>query len=192
MSDPKEVIHRHRPQLSIRVKQHFVSQRNIVEVQRQDFSIYRRLARWQRKSQNLVKELGWLYVRIMTFKWEVAENLGSKRCCHPKGVKHSKIEGCKTAGPARYPRPMAVSGDACDALRATRACVKRVEDVHAAIHQLLDRKDWGVNGEASGLIDNGTWNYDDVVPRKELLERKTALNIGRLMTILSSAGRPRP
>ena len=46
-----------------------------------------------------------------------------------------------------------------------------VEDVYAATHQLLDRKDWGVNGE-----------------------RKTALNIGRLMTmtILSSAGRPRP
>ena len=68
-----------------------------------------------------------------------------------------------------------------------------VEDVCAAIHQLLDRKDWGkrpgahecIDGAASGLIDNGTWNYDEVVPRKELLERKTALNIGRLMTILS-------
>ena len=149
--------------------------------------------------------------RIVTSKWEVAENLGAKRCCHPKGFKHSKIEGSKTAGTARYPRPMAVTiihslypslAESIPAMpvmpfeqheHAPNDAPPPTEEVYAAIHQLLDRKDWGkypgaqecIDGEANGLIDNGTWNYEEVVPRKELLERKTPLNIGRLMTILS-------
>ena len=65
--------------------------------------------------------------------------------------------------------------------------------IYAGIHHLIDRKDWGkhagaqecIDGEARGLISNGTWDYQEVVSRKELLARKEPLNIGRLMTILS-------
>ena len=68
------------------------------------------------------------------------------------------------------------------------------EALFAGICHLLDRKEWGkyagaqecIDREANGLVANGTWNYEDVVPRKELLDRKTPLNIGRLMTLLSS------
>ena len=134
--------------------------------------------------------------RIVTSKWEVAENLGARRCCHPKGFKHSKIEGSKTAGTARYPRAMAVTiihslypslAASIPAMpvmpfeqheHAPNDTPPPAEEVYAAIHQLLDRKDWEypgaqecIDGEANGLIDNGTWNYEEVVPRKELLER---------------------
>ena len=64
---------------------------------------------------------------------------------------------------------------------------------NAAIHQPIERKDWHKHagaqecndGKAKGLISNGTRDYEEVVPRKDLLARKEPLNIGRLMTLLS-------
>ena len=58
---------------------------------------------------------------------------------------------------------------------------------------MLDRKDWNkhpgweeaIAKEASGILENGTWNYDEVISREDLLNRKTPVHIGRLMTILS-------
>ena len=58
---------------------------------------------------------------------------------------------------------------------------------------LLDRKDWhkhpgweeAIAKEAGGILENGTWNYDEVVAREDLLQRKTPVHVGRLMTILS-------
>ena len=72
---------------------------------------------------------------------------------------------------------------------AMKECPPHHEEDFAGICHLLDRKEWGkhagaqecVDGEANGLVANCTWNYEDVVPRKELLERKTP-NMGRLMT----------
>ena len=66
--------------------------------------------------------------------------------------------------------------------------------VYAGIHMLLDRKDWhkhpgweeAIAKEAGGILENGTWNYDEVISREDLLKRKSPVhNIGRLMTILS-------
>ena len=72
------------------------------------------------------------------------------------------------------------------------------QKILAGVHMLIDRKDWqpgirhkrpgaqeAIDKEASGLLSNDTWSYDDVVPREELMKSKTPLNIGRVMTILS-------
>ena len=72
--------------------------------------------------------------------------------------------------------------------------LKDAQSVHAGIHLLLDRKDWhkhpgweeAMAKEASGILENGIWNYDEVISREDLLKRKSPVhNIGRLMTILS-------
>ena len=65
--------------------------------------------------------------------------------------------------------------------------------VFAGIHLLLDRKDWNkhdgwreaIDKELRGILENGTWNYKEVVAKDELLSRKEPMHIGRLMTILS-------
>ena len=64
---------------------------------------------------------------------------------------------------------------------------------YAGIHLLLDRKHWhnhpgwkeAIGKELSGIVQNGTWNYDEVISRDELLRRKEPTHVGRLMTILS-------
>eukprot|EP00435_Cladocopium_sp_Y103_P014697 s1958_g3.t1 len=61
------------------------------------------------------------------------------------------------------------------------------------IHMLLDRKDWhkhegakeAIQKELEGILANGTWSFDDVIPRAELMKRKEPCHIGRIMTILS-------
>ena len=66
-------------------------------------------------------------------------------------------------------------------------------EVDAGIHVLIDRKDWhkhegyldAIKKERDGVLENGTWNYDEVVPRDELMKRKEHINIGRVMTVLS-------
>ena len=42
-----------------------------------------------------------------------------------------------------------------------------------------------IDKELSGIVQNGTWNYDEVISRDELLRRKEPTHVGRLMTILS-------
>ena len=67
------------------------------------------------------------------------------------------------------------------------------QDVYAGIHMLIDRKDWhkypgskeAIDKEASGILENGTWTYDEVVPKSELRKRKEPMHVGRLMVILS-------
>ena len=66
-------------------------------------------------------------------------------------------------------------------------------EVDTGIHLLIDRKDWhkhegyldAIKKERDGVLENVTWNYDEVVPRDELMKRKEHINIGRIMTILS-------
>ncbi|CAE7029195.1 GIP [Symbiodinium natans] len=149
--------------------------------------------------------------RVVTSCWKLADNLNTKRCQHPPGFQHSTIEGSKTAKTAKYTRSMATtivhslyphlssqvaampvmpSSPHC---HVPRTPPKDQEMIYAGIHHLIDRKDWGkhagaqecIDGEAKGLISNGTWDYREVVSRRDLLARKEPLNIGRLMTILS-------
>ena len=45
--------------------------------------------------------------RIMTTSWKLAKDLGRYRCCHPKGFKHSELEGSTTGRSAFYTDKMA-------------------------------------------------------------------------------------
>jgi hypothetical protein len=57
----------------------------------------------------------------------------------------------------------------------------------------MESKEWhkyegateAIQKELDGILGNGTWSYDEVVPRDELMKRKEPLHIGRIMTILS-------
>ena len=68
-----------------------------------------------------------------------------------------------------------------------------LESVYAGVHLLLDRKDWhkhpgyqeAIDKEVNGILENGTWDYSEVIPRSELMKRKEPMHVGRLMTILS-------
>eukprot|EP00435_Cladocopium_sp_Y103_P049186 s601_g14.t1 len=76
---------------------------------------------------------------------------------------------------------------------------KEVEPEHIplSIHELIDKKVWKndpaavseAQKEAQGLIDAGTWDYKNVIPRHELERQSrqsgTKVAIGRLMTIMS-------
>lgn len=71
------------------------------------------------------------------------------------------------------------------------------QGVFAGIHKLLEKKEWGnypgvqeaIDSEANGLIANGTWSFNEVLSKDDLLERckrnKEHINIASLMTILS-------
>ena len=146
--------------------------------------------------------------RIVTSCWKLAENLNAKRRTHPPGFKHSSIEGSKTSRTALYPKPMAYTIIHSLYPRASAECAAmpvtpfvqhvhvprdRGDSVYAAIHQPIERKDWHkhagaqecIDGEAKGLISNRTWDYEEVVPRQDLLARKEPLNMGCLVTLLS-------
>eukprot|EP00439_Symbiodinium_sp_Y106_P001290 s2641_g1.t1 len=150
-------------------------------------------------------------LRIITSCWKLVENLNAKDFQHPPGFQHGSAKGTKTAKATKYTRSMATTIVHClyphlssqvaampvvpssPHCHVPRAALKDQEMIYAGIHHLIDRKDWGkhagaqecIDGEARGLISNGTWDYQEVVSRKELLARKEPLNIGRLMTILS-------
>ena len=134
--------------------------------------------------------------RIGTSCWKLAENLSAKRCTHSPGFKHSSIEGSKMSRTALYPKPMAYTIIHSLYPRASAVCAAMPVTPfvqHAAIHQPIERNDWHkhagvqecVDGEVKELISKGTWDYEEVVPRKDLLARKEPLNIGYLMTLLS-------
>jgi hypothetical protein len=65
--------------------------------------------------------------------------------------------------------------------------------VYTGIHLLFGRKDshnhpgWkeAINKELSRILENGTWNYGEVISRDELLSRKEPTHVGRLTTNLS-------
>ena len=150
--------------------------------------------------------------RVVTSNWKLAQNLNIKTFSRSTDFVDRELEGDEAAKIARYPKSMATAilHSLYPSLAASIPAMPVIpfekhehapkeypphhEEVLAGIHHLLDRKEWGkhpgaqecIDGEANGLIANGTWNYEEVVPRKELLERKTPLNIGRLMTILST------
>ena len=39
--------------------------------------------------------------------------------------------------------------------------------------------------ERDGVLENGTWDYSEVIPREELMKKKEKINVGKVMTILS-------
>ena len=59
----------------------------------------------------------------------------------------------------------------------------QLEDVYAGMHLLLEKKDWrrhegpkeAIKKELDGVLANGTWDYSDVIPREELMKRKSHL-----------------
>ena len=65
--------------------------------------------------------------------------------------------------------------------------------IYAGIHLLLNRKDWhkhpawkeAIDKELNGILENGTWNYDEVISREDLVKRNQPMHVGRLMTIFS-------
>ena len=67
------------------------------------------------------------------------------------------------------------------------------DSIYAGIHLLLDRKDgrnhpgWkeAIDKELNGILENGTWNYDEVISREGLMSKKVPTHVGRLRTILS-------
>ena len=150
--------------------------------------------------------------RIVTSSFKLAQNLSAKRCGHEQGLKHAEGTGnlalCSASRPENMAQCIAQSlyGQKLDAHIPCMPTVPTTatEHVHnelspeqqevlAGVHMLLDRKDWhkhpgaqeAIDKEASGLLANDTWSYDEVVPREELMKSKTPLNIGRVMTILS-------
>ena len=144
---------------------------------------------------------------VATSSWKLAVNLDNKRCSHPPEFKHAPLEGNATKKSAFYTHEMAecISNSLYDQAVPAMPVKPFVEEPHnqggigpfAAVHLLLERKDWhkhegwetAIKNEVDGLLSNGVWSYDEVVPREELLskarENKTLVNVGRLMTILS-------
>ena len=146
--------------------------------------------------------------RVVTSSYLVARNLEVYKCTHGHDFKHSQLEGSKTSKSAFYPEPMCqcISNSLYPSETVAMPVIPKAmtaqpskskheenlrdpQDVYAGIHMLIDRKDWhkypgskeAIDKEASGILENGTWTYDEVVPKSELLKRKEPMNVGRLM-----------
>ena len=137
--------------------------------------------------------------RIVTSSYQLARNLDAHKCNHPPAFKYSHLAGSKTPKSAFYTDEMAqcISHSLYPEVVPTMP-VKPMQpephhrptavEVDAGIHLLIDRKDWHKHGgdldaikkERDGILENGTWNYDEVVPRDELMKRKEHINIGRV------------
>ena len=140
--------------------------------------------------------------RVMTTSWKLAKDLGQYKCCHPKGFKHSTLEGSKTGRSAFYTDRMA------ECISASLYPCKDVpvmptipfqqsdhvpnEPLDLGVHQLIDRRGWckypgfqeAINNERDGLLENETWSYDRICFKDDLIKSKK-YHLGRLMTILS-------
>ena len=145
--------------------------------------------------------------RIVTSSYKLARNLDAYKCEHPKGFHYSRLEGAKTPKSAFYTEKMCrcistslYAEDVPIMPTFTETCQNQhqtnepaLDEVFAGIHMLLDRKDWhkhegakeAIQKEFEGILANGTWSYDEVIPRAELMKCKEPFHIGRIMTILS-------
>ena len=149
---------------------------------------------------------------VVTSSYHLASNLDKCRCQHHSSFKHDHAKGSETPKTAFYPEAMARTISEClypehvfaMPVEATQKAhgsnapnhepnIQDTQTIHAGIHLLLDRKDWhkhpgwkeAIDKELGGILENQTWNYDEVVPREELMRRKEPMHVGRLMTILS-------
>ena len=154
---------------------------------------------------------------IATSSQELADMIDSNKCKHDSSHKHTPCEGSKTAKSAYYPPVMCESVMAQLFPKKYHVAVPcmpvtnviqtghipkdpnpwELQDVFCGIHELIDRKVWSkdpaalaeAKKEAQGLIEAGTWNYDQVIPRAQLEAdaRKSGqeIAIGQLMTIMS-------
>ena len=150
--------------------------------------------------------------RVVTSSFKLAQNLSAKRGCHQSGFKHAEISGKIASSSALHKESMArciaqslyshildshvpcmPTVPAAAAEHVPNELSSEQQKILAGVHMLIDRKDWhkhpgaqeAIDKEASGLLSNDTWSYDEVVSREELMRSKTPLNIGRVMTILS-------
>ena len=126
---------------------------------------------------------------VATSSWKLAVNLDNSRCSHPPEFKHAPLEGNATKKSAFYTREMAecISNSLYDQAVPAMPVKPFVEEPRhqggighfAAAHLLLERKDWhkhegwetAIKNEVDGLLSNGVWSYDAVVPREELLSK---------------------
>ena len=154
---------------------------------------------------------------IATSSQELADMIDSNKCKHDSSHKHTPCEGSKTAKSAYYPPVMCESVMAQLFPKKYHVAVPcmpvtnviqtghipkdpnpwELQDVFCGIHELIDRKVWSkdpaalaeAKKEAQGLIEAGTWDYDQVIPRAQLEAnaRKSGqeIAIGQLMTIMS-------
>ena len=154
---------------------------------------------------------------IATSSQELADMIDSNKCKHDSSHKHTPCEGSKTAKSAYYPPVMCESimaqlfpkkyHVAVPCMPVTNVIQTghipkdpnpwELQDVFCGIHELIDRKVWSkdpaalaeAKKEAQGLIEAGTWDYDQVIPRAQLEAdaRKSGqeIAIGQLMTIMS-------
>ena len=145
--------------------------------------------------------------RVVTSSYRLARNLDAHKCEHPKGFQHSRLEGAKTPKSAFYSEKMCrcISNSLyvqevplmptmpAETPQYHQPNDVPLEEVYAGIHKLLDRKDWhkhegateAIQKELDGILANGTWTYDEVITRDELVKRQKPFHIGRIMTILS-------
>ena len=122
--------------------------------------------------------------------------IDDNKCKHDSSHKHTPCEGSKTAKSAYYPPVMCESITAQFFPKKYHVAVPcmpvtnviqtghipidpnpwELQDVFCGIHKLIDRKVWPkdpaalaeAKKEAQGLIEAGTWNYDNVIPRAQL------------------------
>ena len=145
--------------------------------------------------------------RVVTSSYKLAKNLDAHKCEHPTDFHHSRLEGSKTPKSAFYTAKMCrcISNWLyVEEVPLMPTCASTSDQVHqsdepaseqvfAGIHKLMESKEWhkyegateAIQKELDGILGNGTWSYDEVVPRDELMKRKEPLHIGRIMTILS-------
>ncbi|CAE7661277.1 unnamed protein product [Symbiodinium sp. CCMP2592] len=151
---------------------------------------------------------------IATSCKRLAEAINLKRSMSDKTSHHISDLESRIASSARYPLPMCslvmqhLFPDKFHASVPAMPCHTFVQHEHvnkevpmphvfSAIHQLIERREWikdpaalaEAKKEAEGLIAEGTWNYDEVIPRSELVaearESGKKIHIGQLMTIMS-------
>jgi hypothetical protein len=128
--------------------------------------------------------------RVVTSSYRLARNLDAYKCEHPRDFQHSRLEGSKTSKSAFctetmcrcvsnsfYVEDVPLMPTVISSPEAQHQSNQPdQDDVFAAIHMLLDRKDWhkhegweeAIQKELDGILTNGTWSYEEVVPRSEL------------------------
>ena len=140
--------------------------------------------------------------RVVTTNRKLAMDLSAYRCQHPKGFKHSPLEGAATARSAFYTDKLAqtvsnslypdnqVPAMPTEPFVQSPHVPRRID---AGVHQLIERRDWyryegaseAIRNERDGLVANEVWDPKKIIPKKQLLDSGEEYNLGTLMTILS-------
>ena len=133
---------------------------------------------------------------VVTTSMKVAVNLGAYQCKHPKGFKHSPLEGAETSRSAFYTEKMAqvISNSLYpDASVPGMPTVPFVQSKHVprsvpvGVHQVIDRKDWSkhpgayeaIAKERDGLVANEVWLCDKNFSTSRAVEIRKTIQLGK-------------